>query len=79
MTIDDYIPCLPFGPPFFASITDSNSIWLSLLEKAFAKVFGGYRYLEGGNACEALRMLTGAPLTSFNLKDASVDSMIAQG
>ena len=63
VTVDDYIPCLPYGTPFFAEIQGSNSIWLSVIEKAFAKIFGGYKYLDGGSATEALRMLTGAPLT----------------
>ena len=79
VTIDDYIPCLPFGTPFFAEIQGSNSIWLSIIEKAFAKIFGGYKYLDGGSAIEALRMLTGAPLTSFNFSDMAVKEMIQQG
>ena len=54
-------------------------IWLDLLVKAFAKVLGGYRYLEGGNAQEALRMLTGAPMTAFNFSDASVGQLIYDG
>ena len=76
ITIDDYFPCLPQGQPFFATIAGSKSIWLNLLEKAFAKVFGGYKYLEGGSSYEALRMLTGAPLTSFCFNDTSVQELI---
>ena len=62
--------------PFFASIVGSKSIWLNLIEKAFAKVFGGYKYLEGGSSYEALRMLTGAPLTSFCFNEPSVQELI---
>ena len=76
LTIDDYMPCSPHGTPFFASIAGSTSIWLNVLEKAFAKVFNGYRYLEGGSAIEALRMLTGSPLTSFCFADSSVEQLI---
>lgn len=76
ITIDDYIPCSANGSPFFISIAGTGSIWLNLLEKACAKVFGGYKYLEGGSAIEALRMLTGAPLTSFCFKEASVVELI---
>lgn len=32
-----------------------------LLEKAYAKVYGGYSIIEGGNPAIALRDLTGAP------------------
>ena len=56
-----------------------KSIWLNLIEKAFAKVFGGYKYLEGGSSYEALRMLTGAPLTSFCFSEASVQELIETG
>lgn len=79
ITIDDYFPCLPRGQPFFASIVGSRCIWLNLIEKAFAKVFGGYKYLEGGSSQEALRMLTGSPLTSFCFGDDSVQELIETG
>ena len=79
ITIDDYIPCLPRDGPFFVEIADSPSIWLNLIEKAFAKVFGGYKYLEGGSTIEALRMLTGAPLTSFAFSDSATKQMIELG
>ena len=76
ITIDDYIPCIPNGGPFFSTTLASDnlaspnqdasqSIWLHILEKAFAKLHGGYKYLEGGCAVEALRDLTGAPMTRF--------------
>lgn len=72
ITIDDYIPCVPRGGPFFGELIGSTSIWLNIIEKAFAKEFGGYKYLEGGSTFEALRMLTGAPLTSFPFADGNM-------
>lgn len=32
-----------------------------LLEKAYAKVYGSYKNIEGGNPAIAMRDLTGAP------------------
>jgi len=42
-----------------------------LLEKAYAKAYGSYEIIEGGNPAEALRDLTGAPFE--NLDDVSPD------
>jgi calpain-15 len=41
VTVDDLIPCLPKGPPIFASCY-SSEIWAMIIEKAFAKLSGGY-------------------------------------
>jgi len=41
VTIDDMFPCYPMGQPIF-STAYSNEIWVLLLEKAYAKVHGGY-------------------------------------
>lgn len=43
----------------FASCTDSNEFWLSIVEKAFAKLHGSYEALGGGHALEAFVDLTG--------------------
>ena len=36
-------------------------LWVLLLEKAYAKVYGSFENIEGGNPAVALRDLTGAP------------------
>lgn len=76
--IDDYIPCYPNGDPLFSKSRD-NSIWVLLLEKAYAKLHGGYKYLTGGIPSEALQDLTGSPTTSLNFKDAIVKQMNDSG
>lgn len=45
--------------------TKDNELWVMLLEKAYAKVFGSFVAINGGLASEALNDLTGAPVTSF--------------
>lgn len=37
----------------------SHEVWLAIIEKAYAKLHGGYSALEGGFACHAVRDLTG--------------------
>lgn len=46
--IDDYIPCFPLGQPIFGK-NNGKEIWALLIEKAMAKMFGGYQRLENGN------------------------------
>lgn len=59
--VDDYFPCVgEKGSPAF-SRGNGNEIWVLILEKAYAKVFGSYQAIEGGNPAVALRDLTGAP------------------
>lgn len=64
ITIDEYIPCQPLrwwdetGVPLFAK-PNGNEAWVLLLEKAMAKMFGGYARLNGGNAAVAFRAMTG--------------------
>ena len=45
--------------------------WLVLLEKAYAKMMGGYLDLEGGSPAAALRHLTGFPVDSYETASLS--------
>lgn len=65
-TIDDYIPCdrrqwnngNGRAVPKFSQ-PNGNELWVMLLEKAFAKLCGSYKNLEGGSTIWALRAMTG--------------------
>ena len=61
--IDDRIPCLckdnGQSLPLFARCDNPNLFWVSLVEKAFAKVHGRYYALQGGTTEEALSDLLG--------------------
>ncbi|CAD8089733.1 unnamed protein product [Paramecium primaurelia] len=57
VVIDDYFPCTDNLPAF----SRANGLWVMLLEKAYAKVYGSYLNIEGGNPAIAMRDLTGAP------------------
>eukprot|EP01062_Namystynia_karyoxenos_P083762 TRINITY_DN9701_c0_g1_i2.p1 TRINITY_DN9701_c0_g1~~TRINITY_DN9701_c0_g1_i2.p1 ORF type:complete len:405 (+),score=112.07 TRINITY_DN9701_c0_g1_i2:1250-2464(+) len=58
--IDDAIPVDSGGKPVFAR-PHGNELWVMLLEKAVAKLMGGYKKLDGGTSAFAFAMLTGDP------------------
>ena len=62
--LDDYIPCGKNSKPSFAHAVNSG-IWISLLEKAYAKAFGTYQSIEKGKASDTLRDLTGAKVENY--------------
>lgn len=61
--IDDRIPCIQSGNgqpiPVFAKCENKNLFWVSLIEKAYAKLHHRYFALSGGSTKEALIDLTG--------------------
>ena len=61
--IDEYFPCTSVGGKldFAFSKTNESELWVMLLEKAYAKAYGSYWDIVGGDPAVALRDLTGAP------------------
>jgi len=70
--VDDYFPYNPKTK--LPAFTKSNGpeLWVLLLEKAYAKLFGGYDVIEGGLPHYALKDLTGAPYDSKESTDPDV-------
>lgn len=64
IVVDDYFPFDPdtqnwaFSRPSKTS-ERKNEIWVLILEKAWAKVFGSYQRIESGKTSEALYNLIG--------------------
>ena len=57
--LDDYFPCIKeTSIPYFTKQT-TFELWFMLLEKAWAKVNGGYGKILFGNSSEVFRFLTG--------------------
>jgi calpain-15 len=64
--VDDRIPCSRETKEPIFTRGNGGEIWVELLEKAWAKVYGGYARIEAGLTRECLHDLTGAP-TQFYL------------
>lgn len=76
--IDDFVPCFPNSGPIF-SRNNQNELWVMLLEKAYAKLHGGYKTLSGGLPSQGMQDLTGCPTSSFKFSDAKVKSLVDSG
>ncbi|ETO36307.1 hypothetical protein RFI_00758 [Reticulomyxa filosa] len=64
--LDDFIPCRPFSGPLYTK-TEEDELWVALLEKAYAKIYGCYERLIAGNPYYSLPDLTGCPAHIFDL------------
>jgi hypothetical protein len=66
--VDDFLPIDPRYDndrnrlrPVFARSKNKGEIWVSLIEKAWAKLHGSYVLIESGSAELAFSHLTNAP------------------
>lgn len=76
IVLDDYFPCAPFCSTFTA---DANGEYkpdfgLLLLEKAFAKLNGGYHNLAKSPLRNLLTDITGAPTHKLKIKEDLAES-----
>ena len=78
IVIDDYFP-YDSRPEkdcwLFSRDTTENEIWVQILEKAYAKVFGSYEVVEGGKPYQAMLNLTGFPSDILYHDDIDEDSL----
>eukprot|EP01062_Namystynia_karyoxenos_P083168 TRINITY_DN9515_c0_g2_i1.p1 TRINITY_DN9515_c0_g2~~TRINITY_DN9515_c0_g2_i1.p1 ORF type:complete len:1082 (+),score=270.29 TRINITY_DN9515_c0_g2_i1:104-3349(+) len=68
IVLDGYLPCNSAAadrPCFASNRHDPAELWPALLEKAYAKTFGSYQTIRGGNPGNALADLTGWPSVSW--------------
>ncbi|XP_067109670.1 calpain-10 [Osmerus mordax] len=69
VTVDDRLPCVG-GKLCFSRCQAPDAFWVSLLEKAHAKLHGSYERLWAGQVSEALVDLTGGLAERWNLEHA---------
>eukprot|EP01017_Pseudomicrothorax_dubius_P041859 TRINITY_DN6757_c0_g1_i5.p1 TRINITY_DN6757_c0_g1~~TRINITY_DN6757_c0_g1_i5.p1 ORF type:complete len:238 (-),score=26.69 TRINITY_DN6757_c0_g1_i5:34-660(-) len=67
---DDTVPLLSKTQLAYAQI-ENHKIWVPLVEKAFATVYGSYKKIVAVSPSEAMNFLTGAPCISFTVEDLS--------
>ncbi|CAH2314145.1 calpain-9-like isoform X1 [Pelobates cultripes] len=83
--VDDLLPTVPLGDNgdcgvgraqyklLFMHSNDTDEFWSSLLEKAYAKLKGGYSALQMGFASEALVDMTGGIVQSIKTSGSSTE------
>ncbi|EXC34521.1 hypothetical protein L484_019118 [Morus notabilis] len=79
VVVDDWIPCESPGKPSFATSRKRNELWVSILEKAYAKLHGSYEALEGGLVQDALVDLTGGAGEEIDMRSAQAQIDLASG
>jgi calpain-15 len=75
--VDDHFPCTRYKHLVFSK-AKRHQLYVPLIEKACAKVFGSYGNLTRGNLMEGLQLLTGAPCEHLDLqpRDYALDDDI---
>lgn len=87
VTMDDLMPCKYNGlSPIFSRNASTDEpdtkeyeIWVSVLEKAYAKLNGTYFDLISGSPTDAFSDLTGAPCEDYDLEDPRVMKLVKNG
>ena len=64
--VDDCIPTKNGRPAF--TRTNGHETWVIMIEKAWAKIHGSYERIVGGDPCNTIRDLCGAPGDSYEIK-----------
>lgn len=79
VTVDTLIPCGADRRPVFARCHDERELWALYLEKAYAKLHGSYRAIEGGSLTAALVDLTGGFAAEIDLRTPATAAELESG
>ncbi|KAL0233810.1 hypothetical protein PCE1_002316 [Barthelona sp. PCE] len=67
--VDDYVPLYDWGGVLFGRSTNEKETWVSVLEKAYAKLHCSYANIASGFVCFAVADLTGGIGQILSFKD----------
>ncbi|XP_048237270.1 calpain-3-like [Haliotis rufescens] len=72
--IDDHLPVV-YGKQIWGakSSSDDNEMWVSMLEKSFAKLHGSYNAVYGGQSSDAYMALTGGISERLDFEEDNID------
>ena len=73
--VDDYFPVIKGTKNFPFARPNGNELWVILLEKAWAKVNGGYANIISGWPSDALAAITGFATQRLNHKELAIDEL----
>uniref|UniRef100_A0A914BXI1 Calpain-15 n=1 Tax=Acrobeloides nanus TaxID=290746 RepID=A0A914BXI1_9BILA len=68
VVVDDFFPCEARSKSMAFAVGRKNQLWVPLIEKALAKIYGNYIALRAGRSIEGLATLTGAPCQHIDLE-----------
>ena len=78
MVVDDLLPVEKTKDgykTFFSLIADDSSMWVPIMEKAFAKYYGNYAHLGGSNTMFNADVLLQGPYYKYGFGDKEVDDL----
>ena len=73
--IDDNIPVYKNSTDLAFSYSNSNDIWVQLLEKVWAKANGGYDKIVFGLSSEVFKAITGAPTFTLDHENSKPEDV----
>ena len=77
VTVDEHLPFLYNSDDglVYGDHSVDGGLWMPILEKAAAKLFGNYEMLSGGLMGPAVQTLTGAPYFDTKHSEVGVDEL----
>lgn len=79
VSVDDVVPLTQGKRYAFGHCADPSEYWVSLMEKAFAKLNGCYANIESGNFSEGMTDLTGEGSENFKLDSPETQAQLVNG